>query len=462
MNTATVLLSGGDTRLIDSVEGVVASVAGLGLEICSGPDEAWARVARGGIALVILHLAGAGEALGAEAFVRRACRTRRPTPVVALHDADDPSRHLALFRLGVVDSLSRPLDLGRLGYLVDAHTVEARLTRPDRPAEPVVAALGEDDLFLYVRDTAMSPLMEQVHRVAPQATTLLLGGETGTGKTRLARLIHELSGRGAEPFLTVHCAALSASLIESEMFGHVRGAFTGADRDRAGKFAEVGAGTLLLDDIDALPLSLQAKLLRAVEERVFEPVGANRTQPLRARLIAASNRPLDQEVAAGRFRADLYYRLNVVGFHLPPLRERRAVVPHIARKFVADYGIATGRPMRGVTPAALAALGAHDWPGNVRELRNVIERAVALCAGDVIDIRDLPDALRSLAPEPRPAPAEPAAAPLTRSKEEAELLCITEALERHGNNRLRAAAALGISRMTLYKKLRKYGLMSTA
>jgi DNA-binding NtrC family response regulator len=312
----------------------------------------------------------------------------------------------------------------------------------------------------------MGRLMEQVRRIAPLGTTVLLGGETGTGKTRLARLLHELSPRRGEPFLTVNCGSLSASLIESEMFGHVRGSFTGAERDRVGKFAEVGRGTLLLDDIDALPLSLQGKLLRVVDERVFEAVGTNRPQPLEARLIAASNRRLDEEVAAGRFRSDLFYRLNVVGFFLPPLRDRGHLVPHLARKFAADFAAAVGRPTPDLAPEALAALDAHAWPGNVRELRNVIERAVALCPHDTIGLDDLPDSLRTLVPAapsaPRTASAAAGAATLARSKEEAEKMCIAEALQRHSNNRLRAAAELGISRMTLYNKLRKYGLMGIA
>ena len=233
--------------------------------------------------------------------------------------------------------------------------------------------------------------MEQVRRVATQDTTILLGGETGTGKTRLARHIHELSPRRDLPFLVINCGALSASLIESEMFGHVKGAFTGADRDRTGKFAEVERGTLLLDEIDSLPLALQAKLLRAVEERIFEPVGSNKSLPVQARLIAASNRPLDQEAAAGRFRLDLYYRLNVVSFTLPPLRDRREMIAHLASNFIAEFAARSGREIDGISAEALRALQAHDWAGNIRELRNVIERAVVLCPGREIQVDDLPE-----------------------------------------------------------------------
>jgi two-component system response regulator PilR (NtrC family) len=250
------------------------------------------------------------------------------------------------------------------------------------------------DLFLEAFPPEFRQLREQLRRVVPQETTLLLTGETGTGKTRLARLLHDLSPRRAEPFRVVDCGALSTTLIESELFGHVKGAFTGAHQDRRGKLAAAGRGTLLLDDINSLPPPLQAKLLRALDERVFEPVGANKGQPLRARLVAASNAPLEEEVAQGRFRADLYYRLNVVSFYLPPLRERRAAVAPLARKFLEEF-VARNRPdLRGLTADAMRVLEAYAWPGNVRELRNVIERAAALCPGPNVLASDLAEAIR--------------------------------------------------------------------
>jgi DNA-binding NtrC family response regulator len=288
----------------------------------------------------------------------------------------------------------------------------------------------------------------------------LLGGETGTGKTRLAGVIHRLSPRRDQPFLTINCGALSANLIESEMFGHVKGAFTSADANRTGKFVEVGRGTLFLDEIDSLSPALQAKLLRAVEDRVFEPVGSNKTQALQARLIVASNRPLDQEVAAGRFRADLFYRLNVVAFHLPRLCERGGDISLLARGFLDEFGRRAGRGGLGFEPETIRALEAYPWPGNIRELRNVIERAVALSEGPTIGLRDLPDAFQDPGPAV-PIEREAASSPstLARSKDEAERARITAALRRSGNNRLRAAAELGISRMTLYNKLHRHGLM---
>lgn len=305
----------------------------------------------------------------------------------------------------------------------------------------------------------MGKTMERVKIVAPQDISILLTGETGTGKTRLAKLIHDLSNRKAEPFLVVNCGALSAHLIESEMFGHMRGAFTGADREHTGKFAEVGRGTLLLDEIDSLPLASQVKLLRAVEERIFEPVGSNKSLQMKARLIAASNKSLETEVQAGRFRSDLYYRLNVVSFHMPALRERTAVIRPLADKFIREFAVRNSRKVSGLAPDSLAAMERYAWPGNIRELRNVIEGAAAFCPGALIRLEDLPAKVVSR-PEVASVSADSDAKPtLAETKEEAEMERILKALENTSGNRLRAAQELGISRVSLYKKLRKYGLL---
>jgi transcriptional regulator with PAS, ATPase and Fis domain len=339
----------------------------------------------------------------------------------------------------------------------------------DSPIRPA-AQTAQDDPFFDAFPPEMLELRNQVKRVIPQEITLLLTGETGTGKTRLANLIHKLSPRRNEPFLVIDCGTVAPGLIESEMFGHVKGAFTGADRDRLGKFAAAGRGTLLLDEINSLPLPLQAKLLRAVDERQFEPVGTERSQPLRARIIAATNASLDQLVAAGQFRADLYYRINVVGFFLPALRERSSCIELLARRFMRDL-TATSRPdVCGIVPEAMLALQAYHWPGNIRELRNVIEHAVTLCAGPEVLLSDLPESVRlaasagaALPPAVGLRPADLRSPPtLLQSKEAAELERIKEALAKHNNNRLRTASELGISRMGLYKKLQKYGLSSPA
>jgi DNA-binding NtrC family response regulator len=441
--------------LIESVKGVHDSIDSLQFAVCGGIDQACDRIRRSEVILVLVHLqAGADEAEVARLLwtvvgARRACAT------LLLADKYDEHQAHSLLRAGAADYLEIPLDLGRLGHLVDALTRRLRCSSRRVSAEPVERPTTAAEELLEGIPLETAPLVEQVMRVSRQDTTVLLTGETGTGKSRLARLIHELSTRHADPFLVVDCGALSQSLAESELFGHVKGAFTGADRDRVGKLAAAGNGTLLLDEVNSLPMPLQVKLLRATEDRVFEPVGSNKPQPVRARIIAASSAALDREAEAGRFRADLYYRLNVVGFFLPPLRERRAAISSLAERFLREVAGRNRPDVTGMSLATLRALEGYDWPGNIRELRNVVERAVALCEGPDVCEADLPNVVRTA----RPSIGGSGVGTLAESKEEAEAQRIEEALRRHGNNRLRAAAELGISRMGLYKKLHKYGLM---
>lgn len=394
MLQSTALLISDDSSLIEVVQRVVQPIDNLRLRVAARMEECLSTPRPLDDVLVLVHLAHKGDDALAARLLRMLASAQQPLPTLVLTSANRPKQILELLRLGAVDCLTRPLDLNRLSYLIDALTVRARYgTRTTVDAAGSLQNLGGDTPFLFVATDAMAPMMAQVQRVAPQNTTILLTGETGTGKTCLARVIHQLSPRRDKPFLVVNCGTLSANLIESELFGHVKGAFTGADRERRGKFADVGGGTLLLDEIDALPLALQTKLLRVVEERVYEPVGSNRACTMQARLIVASNRNLDQEVAEGRFRTDLYYRLNVVGFHLPPLCERRELISALVKRFIADFAAANDRSVQGISAEALQVLEGHHWSGNVRELRNVVERAVALCPENDIKITDLPQAL---------------------------------------------------------------------
>ncbi len=503
---------------MEAVRGAIASTRGIRLEVLGDIDTACKETLGDDQVLVnLVHLDGMTNVAGLTRILQGAAGAGRPVATIVICEREHPERTLALMRLGVVECLSRPLNLGRLAYLIDSLAIGARhgVRRALDSNACEVLSLGGESPFLYVSNTRMRRMVEQIQRIAGLETTVVLGGETGTGKTHLAEVIHRLSSRRDEPFLTINFGALAANLIESEMFGHAKGAFTGADAERTGKFAAVGRGTLFLDEIDSLPPGLQAKLLRVVEERRFEPVGSNNTRKLSARLIVASNQPLEREVAAGRFRADLYYRFNVVAFELPPLRERAQLIPALVDTLMAEFAARAGRRIEGIAPAAMRALLEHSWPGNVRELRNAIERAVALCPGEVIELEDLPDHFYRKVPGPAPAPqpgsgatafeptpvafvARPApdAAPWTSEtslvpadaaippapprgghraeemspssvnstlaefKKRAEASLIVQALERNGWNRLRAAAELGVSRMTLYKKLHKYGLIS--
>lgn len=301
---------------------------------------------------------------------------------------------------------------------------------------------------------AMKEVFEVVRQVAPTRATVLLLGESGTGKEVIARAIHQLSPRARMPMVIVHCAALSPTLLESELFGHEKGAFTGAHERRIGRFEQAQGGTLFLDEIGEIDATLQIKLLRFLGERTFERVGSNKTLTADVRLIAATNKDLAQMVKAGTFREDLYFRLRVVEIHLPPLRERKEDIPLLAHRFLQEFARENNKPVRDFTLDAMEALLHYSWPGNVRELRTAIEHAVVLCRGDRITARDLPASVRG-GPTSSGTPAGLLNRPnLTLKEVEKEL--ILRALQETGGNRTLAAKKIGISRRTLHRKLRQY------
>ncbi len=309
---------------------------------------------------------------------------------------------------------------------------------------------------------AMFDVLDEVEVAARYDATVLLIGETGSGKTFLAHLLHELSDRADHPFCHVACGALPSDLIESELFGHVRGAFTGADRDREGKFAAVGKGTLLLDEIDVLSLAQQAKLLRVLESGQFEPVGSNETRRCDARLIVASNVDIQQLVDEGQFRSDLYFRLNVLKVSLPPLRERLEDLKFLTHQFVETFCQQHSiEPLR-IAPEFLESLRAYDWPGNIRELENVVRRAVLYCRSGVLTPDDLPANIsgKRAALASSPTTADIADRTLERQIDLFERRLIEESLQRNRNRRTATARELGISRVTLYNKMKKFGMLT--
>jgi transcriptional regulator with PAS, ATPase and Fis domain len=304
-------------------------------------------------------------------------------------------------------------------------------------------------------------MIERVALAAAHDVTVLLTGETGTGKTYLARLMHDCSPRKQNPFLAVPCGAQPANLVESAFFGHIKGAFTGADRTKVGKFEAAGNGTILLDEIDTLGLEQQAGLLRVIETGEYEPVGSNETRICTARIIVASNWDLEEEAEKGRFRQDLYYRLNVMSFHLPPLRERTQDIEPLVRGMAARFNTKFRKDLFDISKDALAALRAFPWPGNIRQLENAVQQAVLVSSGAMLLRDHLPPPIREYALPPVNGNGHHKAADesLSNSIDAVERNFILKALEKHGNSRARAAEALGISRVTLYKKMKKYGLM---
>jgi two-component system response regulator AtoC len=304
----------------------------------------------------------------------------------------------------------------------------------------------------------MIRVLEVVERAAEFKATVLLTGESGTGKEVLARAIHAQSGRREEAFVAVNCGAIPEMLLESELFGHSRGAFTGASRARRGLFVEADGGTLFLDEIGELPVALQVKLLRVLQEEEVRPLGESKPLQVDIRVIAATSRQLEEEVAAGRFREDLFYRLNVLRVPVPPLRERREDIAVLVDHLVGRARETLGKPIRSVTDDALARLLAYPWPGNVRELENVIERAVILAETDRITLRDLPENVVS--PELRPGVLGAGDLSLRRARKVLEADMINRALRATGGNRTHAARLLEISHRALLYKIKEYGVRS--
>jgi DNA-binding NtrC family response regulator len=341
---------------------------------------------------------------------------------------------------------------------VSLHRVTETLKAAERKLREhrraLVHAVPEEEATGAVaKSAAMRKLVDLAKRVAKVDSTVLVTGESGTGKERVARLIHDESTRALGPFIAVNCGAITETLLESELFGHARGAFTGATHDRPGLFEAANKGTLLLDEIGEVSPGMQVKLLRALQEREIRRVGENKVRPIDVRVVAATNRDLAQGVASGAFRQDLYYRLRVVELHVPALRERQEDILPLARVLLAGSALQMKRKISGLTPAAAQQLLRYDWPGNVRELENTMERAVALAPGTRVELEDLPDEIRSAFP--RPVATEGAVRPM----EEIEKEYILAALALNHGNQTHTARQLQIGAATLYRKLKSYGMI---
>jgi NtrC-family two-component system response regulator AlgB len=379
----------------------------------------------------------------------REIRRRRPEAVVVLMTAyATVPQAVEAMRAGAYDYLVKPFGLDQVGLLLDRVLEVQTLRRQNRTLQQAL----DQPVLLDSASPAMQRALATARQAASSDVTVLLTGESGTGKNVLAAAIHDWSPRRQGPFLKIACTTLSDHLLESELFGHVKGAFTGAWKDKPGRLEAAAGGTVFLDEVGDLPAELQAKLLRFLEEHRFERVGGSETITVDARIIAATNRDLEADVRAGRFREDLFFRLNVVAIMLPPLRERAADLPALSDHILATLSVRHHRPPLGLAPEARGALAAYRWPGNVRELLNVLERTVVLSSGDVIRAQDLPD--RLLAPPER---AVPAPSDKELSLEELERRHIEQVLADAATLE-EAAARLGINPTTLWRKRRRYGI----
>jgi len=407
--------------------------------------------------IVLMAIASSSDAAPVQRLIQEIRLNQWPCRIVLVEtESAAQENDLSFLDPHIAGRLQWPRQAIRLTGLLKERLGRGQKFCSEPESESLADRIGQRLLRLT---PSLASMAEPLALAATHDVTVLLTGETGTGKTYLARLIHECSPRHQHRLLVIPCGALVANLVESELFGHIKGAFTGADRPKVGKFEAAGEGTLLLDEIETLGLEQQANLLRVIETGEFEPVGSNRTQTSSARIIAASNCNLEEAVEQGRFRQDLYYRLNVMSFYLPPLRERVQDIGPLARGMAARFAQKFGKELFAISPEAMAGLEAYSWPGNIRQLENVIQQSVLMSNGPELLWPHLPKPIqeyiesgRNFAPGTKDS--------LLQSREEVERSAIQKALLNSGYTRARAASALGISRVTLYKKMKKYGLMA--
>jgi len=359
-------------------------------------------------------------------------------------------------KLGAYDFIEKPLSLDKVLISIENALKVGRLVEENRSLK---AKMAKEYEMVGISD-AIQSLKDQIAIAAPTSGWVLITGENGTGKELVARAIHHYSKRSDKPFVEVNCAAIPEELIESELFGHEKGAFTGATTQRRGKFDQANEGTLFLDEIGDMSLKTQAKILRILQERKFERVGGNRTIEVDVRVIAATNKDLEEEIQDGHFRQDLYYRLNVLPFHVPPLRERREDIPLLAKHFIAFFCSKESREIKTIDPDALEAMTAYNWPGNVRELKNIVERLVIMTPHRAITLADLPSGIqRSTSADLGLKVYMPGeGVSLKQAREEFEKEFILQKLQENEGNISRTAEAIDMERSNLHRKIKSYGI----
>jgi two-component system, NtrC family, response regulator AtoC len=394
--------------------------------------------------------------LGAENgmdLMEKALKVARPPICIVMTAYGSVDTAVDAMKRGAYDFVTKPVNIDRLEMLIQRALRERETRRENAELRQQVSRRAGLE-SLIGQSPAMVEVFETIKQVAPSRATMLIQGETGTGKELAAQAIHTLSTRATKKFVAVHCKAFSPQLLESELFGHERGSFTGAFERRIGRFEQASGGTLFLDEIGEIDENTQVKILRVLGERTFERVGGNQTLHADVRLIAATNKDLAALVAEGRFRDDLYFRLNVVLITMPPLRGRREDIPLLVQAFLKESAKENGKPFRELAPEAMACFLEYNWPGNVRELRAAIEHAVVMCSTPRIGVRDLPATVR----QPAQASGTPSQEAQGLNLHQTERNLIFRALEQSGGNRTKAAQVLGISRRTLHRRLKELNI----
>jgi two-component system, NtrC family, response regulator AtoC len=451
---ATVLIVDDDKHTRDGLKRALEPT--YAIQLAENGEKALALLDEDSVDIVLSDVRMSG--IDGLTLLQRAMARSSPPLFIMLTAYGNVETAVEAMKRGAYDFLMKPVNLDHLEILLQ-RALRSRDVESENKSlrEQLDSRFGLESIV--GSSPAMAEVFELIRQTAPSQATVLVQGESGTGKELVAHAIHRLSPRSKGPFVAVHCAALSPTLLESELFGHEKGAFTGASDRRQGRFELADGGTLFLDEISEIPSAVQVKLLRVLEERNFERVGGHATIEVDIRLIAATNANLRALVAEGKFRSDLFFRLDVVAIALPPLRERQDDVPLLCSHFLKEFNAKNGKAVADITPDAMALLSAYSWPGNVRELRNAVERMVVLSRGTRLTVRDIPAAIRNaVQPEARQGAGrtESERVPLPGSMEAAERLMIDSALRNHGDNRTRAAEQLGISRRTLQRKLKAY------
>ncbi|MBA3949372.1 MAG: sigma-54-dependent Fis family transcriptional regulator [Acidobacteria bacterium] len=443
--------------IVDDEAGVRAALAGVlrdeGYEVdaVDSGEGCLERVTRRPFDVVVLDIWLPG--IDGLATLERLRERRVDAEVVMISGHGNIESAVRAIKMGAFDFVEKPLSLEKTVLVVRNAVRQRRLEQENRRLRASI----DKRLTMVGESYVMTQLREQVAMAAPTNGRVLIYGENGTGKELVARTIHGLSRRRAGPFIEVNCAAIPEELIESELFGHVKGAFTGAVADRRGRFEAADGGTLFLDEIADMSLKTQAKVLRALQEQVVEPVGRSTGVKVDVRVIAATNKDLTVEIRNGRFREDLYFRLNVIPIFVPPLRDRDTDIPRLAEHFIGEFAREYGRRAKTFDPSALALLAGYPWPGNVRELRNTIERLMIMVPGDVVTAADM-TFLEGSVPGDHAIAADEAIAPLHTARDRFERDYILRALAAQHGNISRTADVLGVERSNLYRKMRGFGI----